>query len=106
MCELVVINPDITSRLNAQETDDGRLYVTSPDLKGFHFVLNPDEDPMEAMLPSLEEMLRILLKAERVTLRPAYTPRGYRVRQKFMRASVAEAPWKSMLPETVVAAVA
>jgi len=85
------------------ETEDGRIYVTSPDIKGFHFILEPDDDPMDAMLPTLEEMLRIILKADKVELRPAYSPARYRA-QKFLESSISN--WGRSLPETVVAAVA
>ena len=43
----------ITIRLEGRPSSDGRVYVTSPDFLGFHFVHDADEDPIEAMAPTL-----------------------------------------------------
>lgn len=43
--------------------DDGRTYVTSPDLRGFHYLLERDEDP-EVMMPTITEFLGLYTKAE------------------------------------------
>lgn len=44
----------IMNRLEGRTTNDERIYVTSPDLKGFTYLLEKDEDPVEAMSPVLK----------------------------------------------------
>ena len=67
----------ITIRLIGESADDGRIYVNSPDLRGFHFVLEAEEDPYDTMKPTLEEFIRLYFKAELRALRPALTPRQF-----------------------------
>ena len=63
------------------EADDGRIYVESPDLEGFHFILEPDEEPLEAMEETLLEFMKIYLKAEIANIMPAESPRQFRRKQ-------------------------
>ena len=89
----------ISIRLHAQSTEDGRIYVTSPDLRGFHFVLEPDESPLEAMEPTLRVFLERYMDTKIQELLPAMTPRDYRARQF-------EIPRNDLgFPHTLVAAV-
>ena len=64
--------------LRGDEADDGRILVRSPDLEGFYFVVQPGEDPMTAMKPTLTEFMRIYLKAEVRRIERAQTPRQFR----------------------------
>ena len=64
--------------LHGEEADDGRILVNSPDLEGFHFVVNPGEDPFSAMKPTLLEFVRLYLKAEVRGIERAQTPRQFR----------------------------
>ena len=90
----------ITIRLHGEATDDGRTYVTSPDLRGFHFLLEPDDDPIEAMKPTLKIFISRYVQAEIMELQPALNPSDYRAR-KFGVLGPARA-----LPRTLIAAVA
>ena len=94
------IEATITFRLRKQPTEDGRMYVTSPDLKGFHFVLESEEEPLEAMEPTLRVFIERYLETKIKELRPAMTPRDYRVQRL-------EIPRHDFgFPRTLVAAVA
>ena len=64
--------------LHGEEADDGRILVRSPDLEGFYFVVEPGEDPMSAMEPTLMEFMSIYLKAEVRRIQRAETPRQFR----------------------------
>ena len=66
--------------LRGDESEDGRILFKSPDLEGFYFVVNPDEDPIEAMKPTLMKFLSLYLKAEVKEIASAQTPRQYRRR--------------------------
>ena len=91
---------NITFRLRGKSTEDGRTYVTSPDLKGFHFVLEPEEDPLGTMEPTLRVFVERYLEAKIKELLPAMTPRDYRARQF-------EIPRQNhKFPHTLIAAVA
>lgn len=71
--------PDqIAIRMNFQEMPDGRTYVTSPDLMGFHAVIEPEEDFMEAMDGTLRAFIAQYLGTETVTLRGTQAPVSYR----------------------------
>ena len=74
--DFIVIN------LIGTEADDGRVYVNSPDLEGFHFILEPGEDPMPAMEPTLKEFMNLYIEAEISTLSLAPNPKQYK--QKMM----------------------
>ena len=64
--------------LHGEEADDGRILFKSPDLEGFYFVVNPDEDPCVAMEPTLIQFLSLYLDAEISKIKPAQTPRQFR----------------------------
>lgn len=64
--------------LHGEEADDGRILVRSPDLEGFYFVVQPGEDPVTAMKPTLIEFVGIYLKAEVRKVERAQTPRQFR----------------------------
>ena len=68
----------IIIRLDRQPTDDGRIYVTSPDLPGFSFVLEMDEDPFETMLPTIWIFASRALDADLAQVRPARAVAEYR----------------------------
>jgi len=91
---------EITIRLEGQATADGRMYVTSPDFWGFHYVLEPDEDSMQDMLSLLTEFITRKLKIRITNLRPAVTPKGVLERKR----TTPMAP--PMLPDAYIAAVA
>ena len=73
-----IMGETIAIRLHGQETDDGRTYVTSPDLRGFHFVLEPDEEPLKAMEPTLRVFIERYLETKIQAMHPVMTPRDYR----------------------------
>jgi len=52
--------------------------VTSPDLKGFYFVVQPGEDPVQVMTPTLMDFMDIYLNAKVRRIERAETPRQYR----------------------------
>ena len=64
--------------LHGEEADDGRILVRSPDLEGFYFVVEADEDPLDAMEPTLMEFIRVYLKAEVRRIQRTETPRQFR----------------------------
>ena len=86
----------IQIRLKGTPTDDGRLYVTSPDLKGFHFLLEKDEEPFSAMKPALVHCLSHLLEAKLKELSPLVSMRDYRDQK----------PRLHFFPKTIMAEVA
>jgi len=69
---------ELTFELIGHETEDGRIYIDSPNLEGFHFVLGADEDPSEAMLPTLRTFMELYIQAEIQNIRPVETLRQYR----------------------------
>jgi hypothetical protein len=69
----------ITIELHGKELDDGRFFVSSPNLEGFRYLLNADEEP-ETMIPSLTEFMQLYLSAEIKKLRRADTPKAFRQR--------------------------
>ena len=71
----------ITIRLEGQPTEDGRMYITSPDLRGFHFIVEHGEDPVGAMSPTLMEFMGQYLNAKITGFQPSMAPRDYRARQ-------------------------
>ena len=68
----------ITISLSGQPMESGRIYVTSPDLRGFHFILEPDDDPIPTMIPALETFIPLYLKAGLIDLKPTLSTREYR----------------------------
>lgn len=96
---------EITICLNGQTLKDGRIYVTSPDLKGFHFLLEKDDDPFPTMKPTLETFLKHMLKADMLKaelkeVKPLPGLREYRA-QKLENQDVSPC-----FPSTILAAVA
>ena len=71
----------ITIRLEGEPTDDGRMYITSPDLRGFHFIVEHGEDPVEAMSPTLMAFMEQYLNATITGFHPSMAPRDFRARQ-------------------------
>ena len=68
----------IAIRMTFKETADGRTYVTSPDLPGFHLVIETDEDPMDALRNPLSLFLSHYLNAEITDISSAMPPVSYR----------------------------
>lgn len=66
----------ITIKLCGHEMDDGRTYIDSPDLKGFHYILEEGEE-IEAIEPDILAFLTAYLKAEIATIRRAETPKTF-----------------------------
>ena len=95
-----IIKETITIRLHGKPTDDGRTYVTSPDLRGFYFVLETDEDPITAMEPTLKIFMSRYLKAEIMRLLPAMNLSDYRARKFGLLGP------NHGFPRTLIAAVA
>ena len=59
----------IAIRMDFQDMTDGRVYVTSPDLAGFHALIDRDEDFMEALSEPLRVFIGKYLNAEVTDLR-------------------------------------
>ena len=57
------IKTEIMIHLEGERAENGRIYITSPDLRGFYFVLEEGEDPIEAMMPTLKIFIPVYLKA-------------------------------------------
>ena len=68
----------LSFKLESAETDDGRILLSSPDLEGFHFLMSTDEDPKEALIPTIIEFMSLYLKAKVKNLTPAQSPRQYK----------------------------
>ena len=85
--------------LFGKQAEDGRIYVNSPDLEGFHFILEPDEDPFEVMLPTLSEFMRLYIEAEVRSFAPAPTPKQYRQQQMNIPATMFASRDYSMVAE-------
>lgn len=64
--------------LEGQPREGGYMYVTSPDLKGFRFMCEPNEDPIEAMRPVLLNFLQRYVESNINVLEPIATPSLYR----------------------------
>ena len=67
----------IMIRLEGRTTNDERIYVTSPDLKGFTYLLEKDEDPVEAMSPVLKLFVECRLERHLEDFRVPMTPDNY-----------------------------
>jgi hypothetical protein len=91
---------EITIHLKGEILEDGRIYVTSPDLKGFHFLLEKDEDPFSTMRPTLEIFLKLMLKAELKEVKALPGMRDY----KAQRLNIQDA--FPFFPNTILAAMA
>ena len=68
----------IAIRLQFQDMQDGRLYVTSPDLPGFNTAIDADEEAAEALREPLRIFLSHYLGAEIANIAPAMGPVSYR----------------------------
>lgn len=66
--------------LLGEEFEDGRILFKSPDLEGFYFVVNADEDPRIAMESTLMQFIGLYLNAEVRTIEPLQTPQQFRQR--------------------------
>ena len=54
----------IAIRITFEEMADGRTYVTSPDLTGFHAVIDAEQDPMDALREPMRSFLSHYLDTE------------------------------------------
>lgn len=90
----------IMIRLEGQRTDDERIYVTSPDLKGFHYLLEKDEDPLEAMSPVLKIFIERQLEKSLEEFRVPLTPDNY------LKGKADPSAISHQVPECVITAVA
>lgn len=50
--------------LIGQEREGGYIYLTSPELKGFSFMLEPGEDDLKAIIAAMDEPLHAYLEAK------------------------------------------
>lgn len=67
----------IMIRLEGCETDDDLIYVTSPDLRGFTYLLKKDEDPVEALSPVLKIFVECQLEKNLEDFLIPLTPDSY-----------------------------
>ena len=68
----------IAIRLSFEEMADGRTYVTSPDLTGFHAMIDAGDDPTAALREPLRVFLSHYLDAEIADIGSAMEPVSYR----------------------------
>ena len=68
----------IAVRLTFEEMADGRTYVTSPDLTGFHAMIDPGQKPMDALRDPLRFFLSHYLDTEIADIDSAIEPVSYR----------------------------
>ena len=94
------MHDEITIRLNGQVVEDGRIYVTSPDLKGFHFLLEKGDDPVATMKPTLEIYLKLMLKAELKDVKPLVGLQEYKAQKLNIRNAL------NFFPRTIMAEMA
>lgn len=92
-------------RLEGERTNDGRIYVTSPDLEGFHFLVEQDEDPIEAMTPTLKTYVHHALDAEMISLQRVMTPHDFLLKEVEDRADELSGG-RSVVPRTLIGALA
>ncbi len=70
----------IAIRMTFEDIGDGRTYVTSPDLRGFHAVIESDDDPTQALQEPLRLFLSHYLDADIAGIGVAETPVSHRAR--------------------------
>lgn len=68
----------IAVRLEFKDIADRRTYVRSPDLPGFHAVIEADEEPIEALREPLRLFLSRYLAVDIFEIEAALAPAGYR----------------------------
>lgn len=74
-------NEAISIELCGHPMDDGRIYITSETLKGFHFIIEmEDVIGMESLGDALIPFLSAYLKVKIENVRPAMTPQAFRQR--------------------------
>ena len=73
---------EIIISFNFDAREDGRTYVYSPDLTGFHFLLEENEEPLEAMKDTLKIHLKHTLGIDMLDIR--YTPSVHEYRARKM----------------------
>lgn len=93
----------ITIELHGHEMDDGRTYIDSRDLKGFHYVLEDGQD-IEEIMPELSTFISLYLKAEIRKLVPAQTPRDFIQRSHGAHANRRSYPFVAEIEQGCVAA--
>ena len=82
----------IAIHITFEEMSDGRTYVTSPDLTGFHAVIDSDETPTDALREPLRLFLSHYLDAEIADIRAAMEPVSYRAHKVGIPLSDHEKP--------------
>ena len=82
----------IAIRMHFEELAGGRTYVTSPDLTGFHVVIEADQEPMDALREPLRVFLSHYLDAEIADIGAAIGPIGYRAHKVGIPLSEHEKP--------------
>ncbi len=82
----------IAVRIAFEELADGRIYVTSPDLTGFHAVIDSDEAPVDALREPLRVFLSHYLDAEIADIGAAMGPVSYRAHKVGIPLSDHERP--------------
>ena len=76
---------EIIISFNFDAREDGRTYVSSPDLTGFHFILEEEEEPLETMKKTLKIHLKYALGIDMLDIR--YTPSVNEYRAQKMEIS-------------------
>jgi hypothetical protein len=82
--------------LYGEEREGGYMYVTSSDLPGFSFMLEPSEKDVESMLAAIKPALSAYLsardaKARKEALRPRFTNIRFEGKQKNLVAELCAA---------------
>ena len=94
------MNNELTFHLRGKPIEDGRIYVTSPDLKGFHFLLEKEDDPLSAMKPALAFYLKHHLESDLKEVKHLASFREYKAQKLNIRDSL------DSFPGTIMAAMA
>lgn len=92
----------ITFDLCGHEMEDGRLYITSEALKGFHYVLEEGEE-ISAVSPAIRAFMGAYLKAEINKVKPAYSPKAYKQRGMNLNRSFHHIPFVAEVRNAIAA---
>jgi hypothetical protein len=71
---------DLSIQLVGRERADGTIYVTSPQLRGFHLVVARGEDPAEVAVPLALQFLATKLSRSEIKSEVKTSPRWNRER--------------------------
>ncbi|MCY4547167.1 MAG: hypothetical protein OXC28_02260 [Defluviicoccus sp.] len=83
---------EVAIHLEFQEMGDGRFYVTSPDLEGFHYIVDAEDNSVDEIGSVLKVLIGEYLDTEIAALRPAFTPKDHLIGRLGLPARRASQP--------------